>query len=463
MPEMKGLLLVLVAGILALPLRGDDATAPDGAADATTNGADATANGAADATENGAVEESPISTAESQDYPQVSCTSGDTIASAETLQMASDVRDQLGPLLGLGRAWRFSVHIRIMTPDDPLLAKVDREASAVFAEGTTMKIEAVLPSTDPNAREFIQRQFVTALLWEKFFAGTKSFDAHTHLDVVPLWLVEGLREWLNEDPEHNRERIVGRMVRTGCAPKLDDVTHWAVLSDDRLLGAWQRAFCYYLVDSLIAPGPKRDDFQAWLGSFARSDQASASLLLPTEKEWENQLVDAGQRGREIVYSWEETEAEVSASDNILVKSDKSSDTRICTFETVADFPYDQHLVDALQHKIFDLTNLELRAHVSWHPILEYYRAGLTALLDGKHKEEARLFLQQAEQARQAEIAYHQKLVDYMNWFEVTKDYSGNDTEFRSYFSTVQEMEKAQGDPAHPNPLRAEVLQVESQL
>ena len=51
----------------------------------------------------------------------------------------------------------------------------------------------------------------------------------------------------------------------------------------------------------------------------------------------------------------------------------------------------------------------------------------------------------------------------MNWFEVTKDYSANDSEFRSYFSTAQEMEKAQGDPAHPNPIRADVLRVESQL
>jgi hypothetical protein len=46
---------------------------------------------------------------------------------------------------------------------------------------------------------------------------------------------------------------------------------------------------------------------------------------------------------------------------------------------------------------------------------------------------------------------------------VTKDFDGAHSRFQSYFSTAHDMERAQGDPDHPNPIRRDVLQVESQL
>ncbi len=100
--------------------------------------------------------------------------------------------------------WRFPVHIRIVTPDDPLAAKIQHESVSALADGKTLKIEAVLPSSDPDAREFIQRQFVTALLWERFFAADHVFDSQTRLDVVPFWLREGLREWISDDSGRDR-------------------------------------------------------------------------------------------------------------------------------------------------------------------------------------------------------------------------------------------------------------------
>jgi hypothetical protein len=35
--------------------------------------------------------------------------------------------------------------------------------------------------------------------------------------------------------------------------------------------------------------------------------------------------------------------------------------------------------------------------------------------------------------------------------------------FRSYFEVAQQLDKAQADPAHPNPLRSDVLKVESEF
>ncbi len=404
-----------------------------------------------------------IATTASTDYPAVTCTSSDALATADTLQLASDTRDQLTGLLKLGKDWRFAVHIHIMAPDDPLLAKVNREASAVFSQGSTMKIEAVLPSTDLNPREFIQRQFVTALLWEKFFATTKTFDKDTKLDVVPVWLVEGLREWLNEDPEHNRESIVKRAVKNQMAPTLDAVTGWRELSSDRLLGLWQRSFCFYLVESITADAARRADFQQWLEGFGGENSGTAQLHFPTEAAWQRELVDATTRSHDIVYTWAETLSQLTAAQTITYVSPKDGKVQTCTMDDILKAPANPTVGEAIQERIFFLTQLELRAHPSWNPVLELYRNALTALVKDYKPDLAQKLLQEAHRRSVDEMDHHQKLLDYMNWFEVTKDTEGNATHFGAYFSTAKEMERVQADPAHPNPIRANLLQIESEL
>ena len=427
---------------------------------------EATAAPAQDTTAAAATDAPLVSTSACEAYPQVTCTSSDGLACADILQIAADAREQLAPVLDLAPAWRFPVHIHVLTPDDPLTAKINREAAAVFSQGATMKIEAVLPSSDPNAREFVQRQLVTALLWEKFFAGTKSFDKNTHLDIVPVWLVEGLRESLNEDPEHNRESIVKRAAQIQTAPTLEDVTGWHEVSNDRLLGLWQRAFCYYLVESLIEKGPRRDDFQQWLAGFSQPGAGPlqrAQLHFPTEAAWQRELAEATGRSRDIVYTWTETASELTAAETITFAAAKDAKVQTCTLDTVATMPRSKPLMEALQERIFVLTNLELRAHPSWHSILELYRSGLAALVHDDDADQAKKLLQEAHDRRAAELADHEKLIDYINWFEVTKDYAGNASLFRGYFSTAKEMERVEADPAHPNPIRANLLQLESQL
>ena len=403
-----------------------------------------------------------VSTSASQQYPAVTCTSADPLACVDTLQLASDARDRLDPLLRLGPVWRFAVHIHVLTPDDPLTAKINREAAATFSQGSTMKIEAVLPLGDPNAREFIQRQFVTALLWEKFFAKATTFDKNTRLDIVPVWLVEGLRESLNDDPEHVRESIVRRAVEKQTTPTLEQVTGWHQLSDDRLLGIWQRAFCYYLVDSLTEEGPRRDDFQLWLDGFA-SDNSSDQYHFPTEADWQRQLVEATKRSHDIVYTWDETLAELTAAQTITFAASKDAKVQSCALDDVIALPKTPPVIDALKERTFLLTQLELRAHPSWHSILELYRSALTALVNDDHPDVARAILEEAHRKSIAEMADHQKLLDYANWFEVTKENSDDTTHFGNYFNTARSMEKAEADPTHPNPIRANLLQIESQL
>jgi hypothetical protein len=403
-----------------------------------------------------------VSTSASQEYPVVTCTSADPLACVETLQLASDVHDRLDPLLKLGSTWRFPVHIHVLTAEDPLTKRINREAAATFAQGTTMKIEAVVPVNDPNAREFIAHQFVTALLYEKFFARQTTFDKNIKLDIVPVWLIEGLRESLDEDPTHVREAIVKRAVEAQTTPSLSDITGWKQMSDDRLLGMWQRAFCFYLVDSITQTGPRLEDFQQWLNGFA-GDNPTAEFHFPTEADWQRELIDSSKRSRDVFYTWEQTKEELTNDQAITFAASKDAKVQTCTLDDVVSMPKSPALIDALKERSFLLTQLELRSHPSWHDILELYRTALVQLIDNDEPDVARRMLEEAHAKSVVEIANHQKLLDYMNWFEVTKDNADNTTHFGTYFQTAKSMEKAEADPTHPNPIRANLLQIESQL
>ena len=238
----------------------------------------------------------------------------------------------------------------------------------------------MVPSTDPDAHNFIEQQFVTEMVWEKFFANRKSFDVHTRLDTIPLWLTEGLREWLNDDAEHDREAIVHRAVAGGRAPSLEEVTGWTTLSDDRLLGMWQRAFCFYLVDSLHAKGRQAGRFSGMAQHPRRPQPPECGLSFP-DRGGLAAAVGPKRPAAAVTSSIRGTRPRPSLRRcrRSRFRRPHGADTRICTLDTVETFQRDASLAQALQAKVYDLTGLELRAHPGWRPVIQLYRFGLTAL------------------------------------------------------------------------------------
>jgi hypothetical protein len=402
-----------------------------------------------------------VATVSSEDYPEVTCTGTKPQMIEDVVQLAADTRDSLANLLQLGPKWRYPVHITLL---DPVAGqKPPREAVAAFIDGNTLKIEAALSSNDLDARQFIQRQFVTALLWEKFFKPNTVFTTQTRLDAVPLWLVEGLREHINDDPDHDRDEIVKRAALANRAPTLAEVTGWKDLNPDRLGGIWQRAFCYYLVESLTHQQARRDDFQQWLASITGPNPSSALRLFPTEMGWQRELREASDRSRGFVFTWDESAAELTAAETIALPKDKhGDDTRLCTIETVGTFPRSKAIDAAIGQKVLELTALQFRMHPSWQPIVELYRFGLTALVRDNDPKRAADYIHEAHVLRAEEMDSHTKLVDYMNWYEVTQNLPSSPTRFRAYFQVAQELDRAQ-DPQHPNPIRTDLLKVESEF
>jgi hypothetical protein len=337
---------------------------------------------------------------------------------------------------------------------------VHEEGAAAVLADKDMEIDLVLPSSDPDAREAIQRQCVTAFLWEKFFAPGQVFTTQTHLDVVPFWLVEGLREWLNEDPDHAREAVVKRAALNGRAPTLAEITGWRQLSPDRLDGLWQRAFCYYLVNSLVHSGSRRDNFQHWLAGLPGANPAAVNYLFPTESAWQDELRQSSERSLDLVYTWEQTAAELSADQTFTLAVPGGKEVRSCTLDTVASLPRDKVLLEALNQKILLLTNLELRAHNSWRPVIALYRFALAGYISNQDPDQTKRFFAEARRRREFELALHPKIIDYINWYEVTHE-DNAPTHFASYFSTADQLERAEAP--QPNPIRASLLRVESQL
>ena len=128
----------------------------------------------------------------------------------------------------------------------------------------------------------------------------------------------------------------------------------------------------------------------------------------------------------------------------------------CTLDEAPAKERTPALLQALQERIEVLTALELRAYPSWHSILEAYRAALVYLMENDDANQSRKLLAEAHGLREAEIANHQKLVDYLNWFEVTRDYGETTSRFNSYFATAKRMERVEADPTHPNPIRRDL-------
>jgi hypothetical protein len=400
----------------------------------------------------------------SQIYPQVSCTGVNPALVADVLQLARDARVTMEPLLKLGPVWRFPIHVTLTAPVTPPQTDADAEAVFVTTDGTSMRIEARVSSSDPHAHEFIEQQIVTALLWEKYFRPGTTFTSKTRLDVVPLWLVEGLSEKLDDDPTRNREKIVKRASLAQRAPTLAEVTGWKELSRDPLLNLWQRAFCYYLVECLTHPQARLADFQGWLASITGPDPKTAEYLFPTEMGWQRELANASSRDSAPLYTWDESAAELAAAQTIaLPKGKHADDMQLCTIDTVATLPRTKGLDQAVNAKLLELTSLELRAHPSWTPVFDLYRFGLTALLRDPTPQRAIQYLHEARVLRVAEMTHHQNLVDYVNWYEVTQNEPIETSHFSDYFRAAQELDKLEPDPTHPNPLRADLLKVEAKF
>jgi len=180
--------------------------------------------------------------------------------------------------------------------------------------------------------------------------------------------------------------------------------------------------------------------------------------------WQRELFQSATRGRNLVFTWDESSAELTADETIaLPKGKNGEDTQLCTIETVATFPRSKEMDKAINDKVLQLSALQLRVHPSWQPIIELYRFGLTALIRDNDPTRAAQYIHEAHVRRAAEMDFHNQLTDYVNWYEVTQNAPTEASHFRSYFQAAQELDKVQADPEHPNPIRANLLKVESEF
>ena len=198
--------------------------------------------------------------------------------------------------------------------------------------------------------------------------------------------------------------------------------------------------------------------------FSGPNPSPAQFHFPTEADWQRELADAtGPQPRHRLHLGRKL-VRTDRRRNHHLRRIEDATVQTCTLDDRRHASPNPSLLEALQERIFVLTELELRAHPSWHPILELYRSALTALVNDNTPDRGEKTSPGSPRQRVAEMANHQKLLDYINWFEVTKDYRRQRRPaFSTYFTTAKEMERVQADPAHPNPIRANLLQIESEL
>ncbi len=400
-----------------------------------------------------------VCTTSSNFYPQITCASTDPRVNQVVLDIAYDARSQLAPLLGLGNDWRFPVHLHIITTQDPDFERVKTPTLTVSTSGPTLVIDSWLPVTDPLLREQVQRRFVLALLWEATFKDQTKFDGNTKLDVVPNWAVEGLREELNEDDQHQREAIVARAFRSNRAPKLQEIAGWNPLSDATLLGGWQRAFCYYIVKTLTDSQDRQVGFRQWLQALAHGNP-QAFEFLPSELAWERELMKAEADSEPVTYSWTSTLQKLRAQKILLAKKDQRKPRTFLLDDLASpELTHTPELTQEMQDEYTQLTGLQARAHPSWQEAVSAYRQAVFAWLQNAKPDTMTEILTKARGLADEQVAEHQRLTDYLNWFEVTHSYGR--PQFQKYFQSVQEADKTNSDK--PDPLRDNLLNFEKNL
>jgi hypothetical protein len=238
---------------------------------------------------------------------------------------------------------------------------------------------------------------------------------------------------------------------------VEEIQTWNPLSDSVLMGAWQRAFCYYLVKTMTTGMDHAQSFPVMVESLSHS---TFSSFLPTEESWQSELALAGQQSLPLTYSWEETDHQLRIT-KIVVTNKGAKGEEPLNLNEMADpkLAHTGKMVQEMTALYATLTTLQARGHPSWQSVISLYRQAVYSWLHRGAPGEISAIVQRAEELKGQERQDHGHLVDYLNWFEVTHPYGR--PQFRQFYDKAKEADEAHGEV--PDPLQKYLSDFESRL
>jgi hypothetical protein len=226
-----------------------------------------------------------------------------------------------------------------MTPDDPLTAKINREGVGGLLGGRDHENRG----GPPHLRSRCARIHPAAIrhrpaVGKIFRDSTKTFDK-TRISTRPGLAGRGFARMAERRPRAQSRKHRPKSGPEPAAPTLAEVTGWQRAERRPPAGTLAALL-------LLLPGRQPDHVRTQAGPIFSNgsprlsgpNPASAQFLFPTEAGWQRELAEATQRSRDIVYSWDETVAELAAAEVIAIPADKPSDTRILHVRYGRPFP-----------------------------------------------------------------------------------------------------------------------------
>lgn len=417
------------------------------------------------------------------DSGQITVLSPDLLVADSIMQFAADARKKLTPILGLKTP--DASHITIQTLPAEKGKPWPLPSIGVVLRGGHLDFSITLRVPGPHATEEFLRVFTEVCLYQKIVSDSHSFHAGDSLPALPLWLSEGTLQILLSEENRDWRLVIDRARKTNKAPTLDAVMAWQDLSSETLERMWQQAFSYCLVSSLTRPG-SREGFQQWLTT-ADSQKpvpfSSVSALLADEFAWRAQLERTGGGSREILYSWEETANALNKAMPITLLATGSEKEVTTTIDALDPYKTHPGLAAAVNDKLTELTDIDLKASFLWHQPIACYRAALMTIAHitpppelqktlpgrgsknfGKHDIPVKADYADYVSAASEQVALiqklHEQVNDYLNWVVVTKSAGEQGSAFASYY----ELQKKLGDfqPRQKDNLSRAILKIEKE-
>lgn len=328
------------------------------------------------------------------------------------------------------------------------------------------KVDVAVRIGDDPGKIVLQRQIIRALLLEMAHRDRMPIKSGTPCPEAPWWLTEGIMQLTRNRGGAQDSDVFKSIVNTEKLPALEKFISQPPMHLDDAAGIVDRACSMALVDALLhlPNGPENLGrfVRAWPDSTANPFGALAKHF-PTltgspqslAKWWTLQLASLARPDQWRSLPPPAAEAELAAAIELDIAIDKTGKTArytLADFDKYLRLPAAKQALRVAQLKIVTLSS---KADAFYRPILAEYEEIIRLLAAGKTKGIAAR-LTEIQNYRKTILARHEKITDYLNWYEATQT-RGITGEFDKYLRAVERLTPKPGPPEPADPRISEYL------
>jgi hypothetical protein len=371
----------------------------------------------------------------------------------------------------------------------PIVVQI-REASALGAgrasvwtsvaqAGDGFRIELnLVPQRGAVDGPLLRREIVRCILAERMLRPHAAADLAGRATPPPDWMLHGLLELLDYQSMGRPSDAFSAVFRLGHVLSLEDIFNFDPDGMDSVSRAVYRASACGLLLMLLERSSGGKNFAALCDTIALMPDNDIAAIARTYPElnssgnslgkwWSLQLAGMAQPGLDELLSTQGTEQELvkalvlhlpalpQSADGtkpkkglarVFSKKKTGEKAAPAAPATDADYPLEEYTratgrkdrVEIFNQVELALTQLSLRAHPLYRPVIGRYLALVKDLSAGKKEKEAARAIASLAAIRRNLLSDMSKVEDYLNWYEATQG-EGISGDFHDYLRAAEEI------------------------